>query len=85
MKLKSYQHPKPPSKLSTFSLINVFKRDGNKVSGSWLQNHTGTLETAKQKAKSTEAANGNKIDVAVIKEVNSTTPILSSPFQGIAL
>jgi hypothetical protein len=33
--------------------------------GSWVQDHFGTLETAKEKALITEKANGNKIKVEV--------------------
>ncbi len=53
-----------------FSLIGVQKREGNTVSGNWIQNHVGTLESATQVARETEATNSNKIDVAVVTEVS---------------
>ena len=59
-----------------FSLINVVASKNNKVSGYWVQNHIGTIESAKQKAIHTEAANSNRITVAVVEEVNTTTPML---------
>lgn len=51
-----------------FSLINVSKihKDGT-VSGNWLQDHIGTLESAIQKAINIEAVNSNKIDIAIVE------------------
>ena len=63
-----------------FSLINVhssYGPDSSLVSGSWLQDHIGTLATATAAARATEAANGNKITVAVVAEVPSSVPALS--------
>lgn len=63
-----------------YSLINVQESSGpgnSLVSGSWLQDHIGTLATASAAARATEAANGHKIDVAVVPEINSTVPALS--------
>jgi len=59
-----------------FSLINVHKRSGSLVSGSWHQDHIGSLATATARARELETANGNKIDVAVVEELSSTTPAL---------
>lgn len=53
-----------------FSLINVEKQNNNTISGTWLQNHVGTLESATEKARKTEKANGNKIIVAVVEELS---------------
>ena len=60
-----------------FSLINITEQSGSLVSGSWLQNHIGTLDSAREAARATEAANGNRITVAVVAELSSTTPALS--------
>jgi hypothetical protein len=60
-----------------FSLINVIEQAGPLVSGSWLQDHIGTLASAREAARATEAANSNKIEVAVVAELSSTTPALS--------
>jgi len=59
-----------------FSMINVQARSGSLVSGSWLQDHIGTLDSAIEAARTTEAANSNEIDVAVVAELTSTTPAL---------
>ncbi len=59
-----------------FSLINVSSEKDNKVSGYWIQNHIGTLESAKKVAKETEKVNSNKIDIAVVEEVSSVVPAL---------
>jgi hypothetical protein len=59
-----------------FSLINVSEHSGPFVSGYWLQDHIGSLASAREAAHATEAANSNKIDVAVVPELSSTTPVL---------
>jgi hypothetical protein len=59
-----------------FSLINGAEQSGSLVSGSWLQNHIGTLASASARALELEAANGNRIKVAVVAELSSTTPAL---------
>ncbi len=59
-----------------FSLINVSKEADGFVRGGWLQNHIGTLESATARAIATEGTNSNKIDVAVVEEVNSSVPIM---------
>jgi hypothetical protein len=59
-----------------FSLISVIEQSGQLVSGYWLQDHIGSLASAIQAAHDTEVANGNKIDVAVVKELSSTTAAL---------
>lgn len=60
-----------------FSLINIAEQSGPLISGYWVQNHVGTLESARKVARATEAANSNKIEVAVVTELSSTTPALS--------
>lgn len=60
-----------------FSLVNVIlKHDDGKISGFWIQNHVGTLESAKIVAKSIEAANSNRIEVAVVEEIPSSYPAI---------
>jgi hypothetical protein len=59
-----------------FSLINVVESSGPLVSGTWIQNHVGTLASAREAARATEAANSNKITVAIVSELSSTAPAL---------
>lgn len=50
-----------------FSLIQVTSSKDGMVKGVWVQHHVGgTIETATQAAIRTEAANGQKQDIAVI-------------------
>jgi hypothetical protein len=53
-----------------FSLLNVYStdRDGL-VTGTWVQDHIGILETAKMRAFDIMAANSGKIDVAVVRNL----------------
>ncbi len=62
--------------IKKYSLINVFQDHENIVDGNWIQDVTGTLEEALEKAKRIEAVNGNRISVAVVDAVNGTTPML---------
>jgi hypothetical protein len=59
-----------------FTLLNVIEQAGPLVSGSWLQDHIGSLATAAAKARDIEAINSNKIDIAVVDALLSTTPAL---------
>jgi len=59
-----------------FSLINIVESSGPLISGYWVQNHIGTLASARKVARATEAANHNKIEVAIVAELSSTTPAL---------
>ena len=52
-----------------YSLINVFHENNDLVDGTWIQNHTGTLETATEAARATEMANSNRITVAVVEDM----------------
>lgn len=56
-----------------FSLIQIYKTnpDGT-INGVWLQNHIGTIETAKQRALATEKANSNIFEVGVVEELSYT-------------
>jgi hypothetical protein len=61
-----------------FSLINIVKSSGPLVSGSWIQNHVGSLASAREVTRATEGANHGRIEitVAVVPELSSTTPAL---------
>ena len=59
--------------MAKFSLINVSSVNENgTINGSLMQGHIGTLETAIQKAKDTNKANGNCLDIAVVDEIYTT-------------
>jgi hypothetical protein len=60
-----------------FSLINIIEQSGLLVSGYWLQDHFGSLASTIQAAHDTEAANSNKINVAVVDAVSSPCAYLS--------
>lgn len=50
-----------------YTLVNVQKTHANgRISGSFIQNHFGTLISAKAAAYDTLRANSNAIDVAII-------------------
>lgn len=62
-----------------FSLLNVYRTNADgTVDGYWIQDHIGTIETAKEMARKTEAANSNKIQVAVVQQVPSPVAILDT-------
>ena len=61
----------------TYSLLSCSKIASYIVDGYWIQDCVAcTLEDAIERAISTKKANSNKIEIAVIPAVNSTTPIL---------
>lgn len=60
-----------------FSLIVVHESHGTLVSGNWIQDHIGSLDSARKVARATEAVNGNKITVAVVDEIPGVCKILS--------
>ena len=60
-----------------YSLINIVESSGQLISGYWVQNHVGSLASAREAARATELANHNRITVAVVAEFSSTTPALS--------
>lgn len=64
--------------MPTFSLIGVdrLNDDHTRASGNWIQNHIGTLETALEVARQTNAVNRNALTIAVVDEVPSPVPIL---------
>lgn len=59
-----------------FSIVLVSKDHGDgTIDGSWVQDVVGAdLEDAIQRAKDTEAANGNKQDYAVVKQLAGGSP-----------
>lgn len=57
-----------------FSLINVDREYDGLVDGTWMQDHTGTLESATEWARETEKANSNRITVAVVSSIGSAPP-----------
>jgi len=61
--------------MTTFSLLCVHEtnEDGT-VNGTWMQDHIGTLASATKAANDTEAANSNKILVAVVSKVGGACP-----------
>lgn len=67
--------------MATYSLINVYKEENNLVDGSWLQDHIGTLESAINRAIEIEKVNSNKIDIAVVDQIYSATPILTTHYN----
>lgn len=62
--------------MSSYSLINVCKKHDNKVDGYWIQDCYGSIEEAKERAKNTNAVNGNRLDIAITQRVNTTIPLL---------
>jgi len=57
-----------------YSLVNVDKELDGMVSGVWLQDHIGTLESAIENAIATEQANSNRITVAVVEDLGLWIP-----------
>lgn len=60
--------------MNKFSLINVSERKGGLVSGNWIQDVTASKEEAFKRARDTEKANGNRIEVAVVERIGGSTP-----------
>lgn len=67
----------------TYSLISVRTQVGEQVSGPWIQDHIGTLETARLAARQTEAVNGHRITVAVVAAVTGPVPLLNGPYSNL--
>lgn len=59
-----------------YSLINVEVDKGETVDGYWVQNVAGSLKDATKIARETEKVNGYRIKIAIVNEINSTTPLL---------
>lgn len=61
-----------------YSLINVTSRNtDNTVNGYWIQDCTGTLEQAKERAKATNQVNGNKLEIVITESVSCPVAILN--------
>jgi hypothetical protein len=60
--------------MGKYSLIQVSSRNNGLINGVWLQDCTGSLEEAFQRAKDTEKANSNRIEVAVVESVLGGSP-----------
>jgi hypothetical protein len=63
--------------MSKFSLINVSSEKNGYVSGYWIQDHIGNLESANVLVSETNKANNNKLNIAIVEEISSTVPGLS--------
>ena len=57
-----------------FSLIQVYNEKEGYIDGMWIQDFTGTLDAAIKKSNETEKANSNRIQIAVVKRVEGSTP-----------
>ena len=62
-----------------YSLITVEKRVGDLVSGAWLRNHIGSLDSAIKMGETINAANSGRLDIAVVDEVSG--PCVSRVFE----
>ena len=60
-----------------FSLINVTAQSSDLVCGYWIEDHIGSLGSAREAARAIEAANSNTITVAVVAFVSSSRAQLS--------
>jgi len=63
--------------MSKFSLINISSEKNEYVSGYWIQDHIGNLESANVLVSETNIANNNKLNIAIVEEISSTVPGLS--------
>ena len=63
--------------MSKFSLINISSEKNGYVSGYWIQDHIGNLESANVLVSETNIANNNKLNIAIVEEISSTVPGLS--------
>lgn len=53
-----------------FSLIQIYQESDDYVDGVWIQDYTGSLDEAIQKARATEVANSNRIKIAVVDKLS---------------
>jgi hypothetical protein len=63
--------------MSKFSLINISSEKNGYVSGYWIQDHIGNLESANVLVSETNKANNNKLNIAIVEKISSTVPGLS--------
>lgn len=61
--------------MATYSLLTVHhtNEDGT-IDGAWLQDHIGTVASARARADATEATNSRSITVAVVRAVGFCGP-----------
>ena len=60
--------------MNTYTILTVRRiHENGMIDGGWLQDHIGTLETAKQRADATSALNSNT-DIAVVEGVSFGGP-----------
>lgn len=77
-----------PRDRTTYSLVNIAREyeapDGRVlVDGSWLQHSCRGFAGAVLAARMTEAANGNKIKIAVVPEIPGSGISLYGPYTGL--
>lgn len=60
--------------IGRYSLMVVYKEYDGLIDGTWIQDSTGTLQEAINKAKATEQVNSQRIKVAVVASVLSGGP-----------
>lgn len=58
-----------------FSLVQYEKEEDGFVYGTWIQDCTGTFDEACRRAAETEAANSNRIKVAVVEAFGTPCPV----------
>lgn len=59
----------------TYSLLTIHRTNADgTIDGAWLQDHIGTLATARARADATETANHHGITVAVVPSVGFCGP-----------
>lgn len=57
-----------------FSLIQIYNEVDGFVDGVWLQDHTGSLDSAIRKADEIEKANSYRIKVAIVERIDGSVP-----------
>jgi len=74
LKLPVFIHSGTPPVSEPFQIINVAREYDGLVDGVWLQDHTGTIDSAAEAARATEQANSNRITVAVVDDLGYSEP-----------
>lgn len=59
-----------------FSLVTVSTEHADTIEGNWLQDHFGTMETARERAKATSDVNSGA-RIAVVEQLTGPVPGLS--------
>jgi hypothetical protein len=61
--------------MHTYSLLTIHRTNADgTIDGAWLQDHIGTVESARSRADTTEAVNSHAISVAVVPAVGFCGP-----------